>query len=39
MKCAIEIGSDGMVYVPSSMIIISGIYATLQLLLQQFERL
>jgi hypothetical protein len=31
MKCAVEMGSDGMIYTPSSMAIGPGIYITLRL--------
>jgi hypothetical protein len=39
MKCAIEIASDGMMYIPSFMKIGSGIQAILRLLPRQSERL
>jgi hypothetical protein len=39
MKCAIEMGSGGVINIPSFMTIDSGIEVTLSLLPQQFERL
>jgi hypothetical protein len=39
MKCAVEIDSDGMINIPSSMTIDPGIEVTLRLIPQQSERL